>query len=99
MGSVGTSSIEKGAPEIVMPVIVSGNVGAKDLVREDKNGFIVSNTSDNDYIAAKISLLLDENIRRPLAEAAYQTAAQNTWDDVTKKYAAIYECILKEKLS
>jgi UDP-glucose:(heptosyl)LPS alpha-1,3-glucosyltransferase len=82
-----------------LPVIVSGNVGAKDLVREDKNGFIVSNTSDNDYIAAKISLLLDENIRRPLAEAAYQTAAQNTWDDVTKKYAAIYECILKEKLS
>ena len=82
-----------------LPVIVSGNVGAKDLVREDNNGFIVSDTSDNDYIAAKISLLFDENIRRPLAEAAYQTAAQNTWDDVTKKYVAIYECILKEKLS
>ena len=79
-----------------LPVIISSNVGAKDLVQEDKNGFIVSNTSDSDYIAAKIALLLDENIRRPLAAAAYQTATQNTWDDVTKKYAAIYENILAE---
>ncbi len=79
-----------------LPVIISSNVGAKDLVQEDKNGFIVSNTSDTDYIATKIALLLDENIRRPLAEAAYQTAEQNTWDDVTKKYAAIYENLRAE---
>jgi glycosyltransferase involved in cell wall biosynthesis len=79
-----------------LPVIISSNVGAKDLVQEDKNGFIVSNTSDTEYIATKIALLLDENIRRPLAEAAYQTAAQNTWDAVTKKYAAIYENLLAE---
>ena len=79
-----------------LPVIISSNVGAKDLVREDENGFIVSDTSDIDYIAAKIAMLLDENIRRPLAAAAFHTAAQNTWDDVTKKYAAIYEDIMAE---
>ena len=79
-----------------LPVIISSNVGAKDLVQENKNGFIVNNTSDTDYIAAKIALLLDENIRRPLAAAACHTAAQNTWDDVTKKYAAIYEDIMAE---
>jgi len=77
-----------------LPVIISNNVGAKDLVQEGGNGFIISNTSDSDYIAAKIALLLDENIRRQLAEAAYKTADQNTWDDVTKKYAIIYENIL-----
>src|SRR4030043_1569609 len=79
-----------------LPVIISSNVGAKDVVQEGKNGFIINDTSDADYIATKIALLLDENIRRPLAEVAYQTAAQNTWDDVTKKYAAIYENILEE---
>ena len=79
-----------------LPVIISSNVGAKDLVQEGENGFIISDTSDADYIAAKIALLLDENIRRQMAEAAYQTAAQNTWDDVTKKYAAIYENLLAE---
>ena len=79
-----------------LPIIISNNVGAKDLVQENKNGFIVSNTSDTDYIAAKIALLLDENIRKQMAEAAFQTAKQNTWDDVTKKYSAIYENILAE---
>jgi UDP-glucose:(heptosyl)LPS alpha-1,3-glucosyltransferase len=79
-----------------LPVIISSNVGAKDLVQEGENGFIISDTSDADYIAAKIALLLDENIRRQMAEAAYQTASQNTWDDVTKKYAAIYENLLAE---
>jgi UDP-glucose:(heptosyl)LPS alpha-1,3-glucosyltransferase len=80
-----------------LPVIISKNVGAKDMVRENENGYIISDTSDTDYIAAKISLLLDENIRRKMADAARQTAAHNTWDNVTKKYAAIYENILKEK--
>ena len=77
-----------------LPAIISSNVGAKDLVRENENGFIVSDTSDADYIAAKISLLLDENIRRKMSVAASETAAQNTWDTVTNKYAAIYENIL-----
>ena len=79
-----------------LPVVISSNVGAKDIVREDENGFIVSDTSDIDYIAAKIAMLLDENIRRQFASAACHTAAQNTWDHVTKKYAAIYENILAE---
>jgi len=79
-----------------LPVIISSNVGAKDLVQEGKNGFIVSNTSDSDYIAAKIALLFDENIRRTMSAAASQTATQNTWDNVTKKYAAIYEKLLAD---
>jgi UDP-glucose:(heptosyl)LPS alpha-1,3-glucosyltransferase len=80
-----------------VPVIISGNVGAKDLVRENKNGFVIHNTSDTDNIAAKIALLLDENIRRPMAAAAYLTASQNTWDSVAAKYQNIYEDILAAK--
>jgi UDP-glucose:(heptosyl)LPS alpha-1,3-glucosyltransferase len=82
-----------------LPVIISSNVGAKDLVQEGKNGFIVSDTSDSDYIAAKIDLLLDENIRRPFSEAAYQTAAQNTWDQVAARYQEIYADILAGRKS
>jgi UDP-glucose:(heptosyl)LPS alpha-1,3-glucosyltransferase len=82
-----------------LPVIISSNVGAKDIVREDENGFIVNDTSDADYIASKLAPLLDENIRRPLSAIAMQTAAQHSWDNVTKKYAAIYENILAEKRS
>ncbi|HUN56411.1 MAG TPA: glycosyltransferase family 4 protein, partial [Smithella sp.] len=87
------------AMAVGLPVIVSGNVGAKDIVKEGVNGFIVNDTSDTDYIAAKITELLDEDNRLRMSEAAYQTAAQNTWDDVIKKYAAIYEEILSGKHS
>ena len=77
-----------------LPVIISGNVGAKDLVQEGKNGFIINDTTDNDYIAAKIALLCDENMRRPLAEKAYETATQNTWDQVAARYQEIYRKVL-----
>jgi len=53
-----------------VPVIISNNVGAKDLMQENKNGFIINNTSDSDYVATKIAMMLDENIRRPFAAAA-----------------------------
>lgn len=80
-----------------LPVIISGNVGSKDLVQEGKNGFIINNTADSDYIAAKIALLCDESIRRPLAESACQTAMQNTWDQVAAKYQNIYNNVLAQK--
>jgi UDP-glucose:(heptosyl)LPS alpha-1,3-glucosyltransferase len=80
-----------------LPVIISSNVGAKDLVQDDKNGFIIRDTSDTDDVAAKIALLLGEDIRRPFAQAAYQTAAQNTWNQVAAKYQNIYEDILAGK--
>ncbi|MEN6489274.1 MAG: glycosyltransferase family 4 protein [Smithella sp.] len=80
-----------------LPVIISSNVGAKDLVREGENGFVINDTTDSDYIAAKIALLLTENTRRPLAEKAYQTATQNTWGQVAARYQNIYEDILAQK--
>jgi UDP-glucose:(heptosyl)LPS alpha-1,3-glucosyltransferase len=80
-----------------LPVIISSNVGAKDLVQEDKNGFIIGNTSDYRYIASKLKILFDENIRRKMSATAYQTASQNTWDIVATKYQDIYTDILAEK--
>ncbi|PKN76342.1 MAG: hypothetical protein CVU52_05185 [Deltaproteobacteria bacterium HGW-Deltaproteobacteria-10] len=82
-----------------LPVIISSNVGAKDLVQEGQNGFIINDTSDSDYIAARVAQLLDENIRRPFANAAYQTATQNTWDQVVEKYSKVYESIIAMRQS
>jgi UDP-glucose:(heptosyl)LPS alpha-1,3-glucosyltransferase len=80
-----------------LPVIISSNVGAKDIVKENNNGFIINDTSDSDYVAEKIALLLNESIRRSLAEAAYKTATLNTWDGVVAKYRDIYADILNAK--
>ena len=77
-----------------LPVIISSNVGAKDIVQEGENGFIISDTSDAEYIASKISLLFDENIRSAMARKALDTSLQNTWAQVTAKYGDIYSDIL-----
>jgi UDP-glucose:(heptosyl)LPS alpha-1,3-glucosyltransferase len=80
-----------------LPVIISGNVGAKDLVQEGKNGFIINDTADHAYIASKLRTLLDETIRKEMSDVASQTAKQNTWDMVAKKYQDIYMDILAVK--
>ncbi len=80
-----------------LPAIISGNVGAKDLVQEGENGFVINDIADSDYIAAKIAFLCDEKMRRPLAEKACQTAMQNTWDQVAAKYQEIYMSILADR--
>jgi UDP-glucose:(heptosyl)LPS alpha-1,3-glucosyltransferase len=81
-----------------LPVMISSHVGAKDLVQEDQNGFIINNPSDYDHIVSKLKILFNENSRRSMSAAAYQTATQNTWDMVAAKYQDIYTDILAEKI-
>jgi len=81
-----------------LPVMISSHVGAKDLVREEKNGFIINNPSDYDHIVSKLKILFNENSRRSMSAAAYQTATQNTWDMVAAKYQNTYNDILTAKI-
>ena len=80
-----------------LPVIISSNVGAKDIVQEGKNGFIVNDTSDADYIASKLKITLDESLSKMMSAAAYQKATENTWDLVATKYLEIYKDIIYKK--
>jgi len=80
-----------------LPVMISSRVGAKDLVREGENGFVIDHSSDYDYTASRLKLLLDESIRRKMSAAAFQTAADNTWDHVAARYSDLYDDILAAK--
>ncbi|MHB8138242.1 MAG: glycosyltransferase family 4 protein [Smithellaceae bacterium] len=80
-----------------LPVMISNRVGATDLVTEGKNGFVIDDPSDYAYIASRLNLLLDTNIRAKMSSAAYQTASENSWDSVAKQYSDIYDEILAEK--
>ena len=77
-----------------LPVTISSNVGAKDLVRQGVNGYIIDNNSSTDEIADKIRSTLNEETRTRMAQEAFNMAASHTWDEVTKKVADIYEDIL-----
>jgi UDP-glucose:(heptosyl)LPS alpha-1,3-glucosyltransferase len=80
-----------------LPVIVSGNVGAKDVVREGENGFVIHDVTDTRYIAMKIQCMTDPATRRTLSQAALDSARQNTWAAAAEKYARLYREIIEEK--
>jgi len=84
------------AMAVSLPVIISSNVGAKDLVREGKNGFVIEDTNNIDMICDKIGSMLDSKTRNMMAKEAHNTALGNSWDAVAKKVEGIYEKVLQQ---
>jgi len=80
-----------------LPVLISANVGAKDLVAEGVNGYVLENTADIDLIADKMAALSDGQTRAVMAKAAFATARQYSWEQTTTKVEAIYAELLQEK--
>ncbi len=78
-----------------LPVIISSNVGAKDLIREEKNGFIIEDSTNADMICDKLGFMLDNKTRVTMAKEACSTALNNSWNTVAKRVENIYEKMLQ----
>ena len=76
-----------------LPVIVSANVGAKDLVEEGTNGFVLPDRLDADAAAGKIVLLLDASLRAAMGEAGRRTASLHGWDRLAEEVADVYDAV------
>ena len=74
-----------------LPVIISSNVGAKDLVCEGINGFVIEDRADATIIAGRIGLLMERRLREKMGAAARRTACENTWEAAVEKVLAVYE--------
>jgi UDP-glucose:(heptosyl)LPS alpha-1,3-glucosyltransferase len=77
-----------------LPVVISGNVGARDLVREGVNGFVVSVPQDADLVAEAIFQALRPDMHPALSRAALATAREYTWERSARQVADIYQKIL-----
>jgi len=73
-----------------LPVVLSGNVGARDLVRDGVNGFVVENPGDAKAAAERFERLLDAEVRLRMGREAYRTAAGQSWDEVARRQIEIY---------
>lgn len=78
-----------------LPVLVSDRVGAKDLVRNGINGFVIPADAGPEEIARKLASLLREEVRERMGRAARETARDHTWDTAAARVAAIYEELLR----
>lgn len=74
-----------------LPVIISRNVGAKDLVREGINGFVIEDTNNTGIICDRLGFMLNSETRNRMAKNAYNTALSNSWGTVVKRVEDIYE--------
>ncbi len=77
-----------------LPVVISKNVGAKDIVRQGINGFVITNSSRAEEIADRIGCLMDEEFRSKMAKESLITACNQSWEVVAQKVQGIYEEIL-----
>jgi len=75
-----------------LPVIISDKVGAKDLVVQGENGFVV-NREDIEMIGSKINLMSNKEKRLEMGKKAHHTALNNTWEQMTLKVIDVYEAL------
>lgn len=80
-----------------LPVIVSPNVGAKDLVGEGGNGFVLPDFRDADTAADRLIRLLDIDRRKAMGAAAQAKAGEQTWERLVERMARLYQSILSKK--
>jgi UDP-glucose:(heptosyl)LPS alpha-1,3-glucosyltransferase len=73
-----------------LPVIVSSNVGAKDLVEEGVNGFVLPGCRDAEAAADRIARLSDKGLRETMGAAAMRTASGHDWDELADNIASLY---------
>ena len=76
-----------------LPVIISTQVGARDIVTDGEHGFIVAR-DDAETVSTHLVSLCDEPRRARMGRTAMQRAAQHSWDEVAGKVVTIYEKIL-----
>jgi UDP-glucose:(heptosyl)LPS alpha-1,3-glucosyltransferase len=79
-----------------LPVIVSPNVGAKDLVQEGINGFILPFPQDAEAGVDRIVRLSGSEQRETMGAAAAQTASMHDWERLAENMAKIYETLLAD---
>ena len=80
-----------------LPVIISSNVGAQDLVEDGKNGFIVGR-NDIGVISEKILMVLNDTTYSQIASEAKKTAIQHSWDIKASFVEAIYQDLIERKV-
>jgi UDP-glucose:(heptosyl)LPS alpha-1,3-glucosyltransferase len=74
-----------------LPVLIGGRVGARDIVRQGENGFVVEDPEDSDAVAERIAMMLRRDVRERMGQEAEKTAREHSWDAVVAQVLAVYD--------
>lgn len=73
-----------------VPVIISDNTGARDVVRHGENGFVVPTYEVEPLKNQILQIYRHPELARDLGVEARKTAEANTWDHYSEKLMAVY---------
>ena len=73
-----------------LPVIISRTVGARDLVKDGVEGFVLGDPPTADELSEKIKFLSNADNRLAMGERARHRALKHDWDRVAEKMANLY---------
>ena len=80
-----------------LPAVISSNVGARDLIREGINGFVVTAPQNADAVAGVIFRALRPELQPALRAAAVATAREHSWEKTSRQVREIYGKIMDSK--
>ncbi|MGD0274861.1 MAG: glycosyltransferase family 4 protein [Syntrophales bacterium] len=80
-----------------LPVLISANVGAKDLIEQGTNGFIIENPSVSNAVASYLNQLLNSDLRAQMEQSVLETARNNSWKAAVKQVEELYEDVIRSK--
>jgi len=80
-----------------LPVIVSASVGAKDVVEEGVNGFVLPDWRDAGAAAGRILQMRDGERRTEMGMAAARSAALHDWSHLVCRMESLYQDVLQRK--
>lgn len=73
-----------------LPVIITGSVGARDLVEPGINGFVLSEDPTVSEMVASLNSMLDLEKRMLMGENGLRIAFEHTWDKTADRVADLY---------
>ncbi len=74
-----------------LPIITTRVNGVSELLRDGEDGLLMSDPGDAEELAERMSVLLDDPLRRKMGLAARQTALRHTLDRNVDEILAVYE--------
>ncbi|HDQ04302.1 MAG TPA: glycosyltransferase family 1 protein [Deltaproteobacteria bacterium] len=73
-----------------LPVIISDKVGAKDLVRDGENGFVVQRDCVNE-IRSRIIYMVNEEVRSAMSSNARNSVRDYPWEIIARRVMKLYD--------
>lgn len=74
-----------------LPLIATDTGGTKELIKDDKNGFIVKLRDSNDIVEKIEKFLLDKNLEERMGKESSELSKKFDWNVIANEYIDLYK--------